>query len=178
MPRGFKDWCERNDVIMPENSFQLRQVGFGEVRAGVHGAIVDTADFERQRIGLRRDKKICTETAKFFCQPVPYIERYAQRRGGHAHAESQRRAGEKLVARASSKGIGNKSQEHEVRGSPCRSTINRWCPTEESPSQLALMTKYRQSDRYHPCASEHRSDCNHRDLPPMAHRSQSRSADK
>src|SRR6266404_609095 len=113
-----KNRGKRDDVVVPEDGLEFWKVGLGKIRARVYRAIVHPADFERQRIGLRRNEKIRSQAAELFCQPVPHIERNTQRRGGYAHTESQRRPGEKLVSRASSKGIGNKSQEHWIRGSP------------------------------------------------------------
>src|SRR5260370_10749109 len=109
-------WRKCDDVVMPENRFQSRQVGFWKIRARIHWPIVHAANFQRKRIRLRRYKKICAQTPEFFRQPVTHIQRNAQRCGNHSHAQSQRRSGEELMARTPSKRVGNDSQKHGMSG--------------------------------------------------------------
>src|SRR4029077_16584869 len=71
---GFENRSERDDVVVPEDGFDFGEVGFREVRAGVDGAIVDTADFERQRIGLRRNNEICAERREFGGEAIANVE--------------------------------------------------------------------------------------------------------
>src|SRR5437773_1527104 len=61
----FQDRCKAHDIVVPEDGLKLRKVGFREIRAGIDGTIVHAADFERQRISLRRDQQICTQAAEF-----------------------------------------------------------------------------------------------------------------
>ena len=46
---------ETHDVVVPENGLEFWQAGFRQIRARIHGAVIRAANFERQRIGLRRD---------------------------------------------------------------------------------------------------------------------------
>ncbi len=46
---------ESDNVIAPKNSFEFAEVAVRQIGAGVHRTIVDAADFERQRVRLRRD---------------------------------------------------------------------------------------------------------------------------
>src|SRR5579859_1052963 len=79
--RGFQNGREADDVVAPENAFQLAEVSFGQICARVSGAIIDASNFERKRIGLRRNQEIGAEAAKFTREPVPDVERHAQRGG-------------------------------------------------------------------------------------------------
>ena len=107
MDWNFKNRGEANDVVAPENGFELAEIGFGEISAGVDRAIIDAADFEGERIRLRGHQQVRAEAAKFAREAVADVQRDAQRRGGHSHAERERRAGEELVARAAGERIGD-----------------------------------------------------------------------
>ena len=48
LSRGLEDGGEGDDVVAPENGFEFAEVGFGQVGAGVDGAIIDAANFERK----------------------------------------------------------------------------------------------------------------------------------
>jgi len=45
---------ETHDVVPPENRLELAEIGFRQIGARVYRAIIDAANFQRQRIGLRR----------------------------------------------------------------------------------------------------------------------------
>jgi hypothetical protein len=54
------DWdveegSEAKDVVAPKDGFNFAEVGFADVSAFVDGAIINAADFKRERIGLRAD---------------------------------------------------------------------------------------------------------------------------
>src|SRR5260370_1943114 len=100
---------EGHNVVVPEDWFQFRKVSFGKVRPCIHGTIIHAANFKRQRVRLRRYQKIGAQAPKFLRQSVAHVQRYAQRRRGYSHTESERRSGEELVARTASKRIGNNS---------------------------------------------------------------------
>ena len=42
---NLKNGREGDDVVVPEDGFDFGEVGFGEVRAGVYGAVVYATDF-------------------------------------------------------------------------------------------------------------------------------------
>ena len=108
----FQFWGKGDDVVVPEDSFDLGEVGFGEIGAGVDGAIVNAADLERERIGRRGDKEIRTEAAKFTREAIANVERDAERGSGDGHAKGQSRAGKEFVARAASERVGNETKKH------------------------------------------------------------------
>src|SRR5258708_9608864 len=97
---------------MPENGLELAEVGFGQVSAGIDGAVVHTANFERKRVRLRRHEEIRAQAAEFFRQTVADIERHTQRGGGYSHAEGQRPPRQALVAWAASKRNRNPASKH------------------------------------------------------------------
>ena len=94
---------------MPENGLEFGQVGFREIGTSVDRAIIHAANFEWQRIRLRRNDEICAQAAEFSGKAVTDIERHAQRGRSHGHAERQRRPGQELMARPPSKRIRYKS---------------------------------------------------------------------
>ena len=85
--RNIEKWREAENIVAPEDCLELSEVGFLEVSAFVHRAIINASDLQRQRVRLRRDDQVRAEGAKFTRQPVAYFERDRQRssRDGHAH---------------------------------------------------------------------------------------------
>jgi len=59
MRMNFQDRTEGDDVVVPKDSFNFWEVGFGEIGAGIDGTIVDTANFKGQRVSLWRNQEIC-----------------------------------------------------------------------------------------------------------------------
>jgi hypothetical protein len=110
---NFHHWCEADDIVTPENCFDFAQVLLGKICAGINGTIIDTTNFERQRIGLRGDEEISSQGAKFMGEAIADVERNAEGCGDDGHAKSQSRAGEQLAAGTASKGIGNEAKEHK-----------------------------------------------------------------
>ena len=82
----FQNGGEGDDVVVPEDGFDFGEAGFGEVGAGVDGAVVHATDFERERVGLGRYNKICAEGAKFGGEAIADVEGDAERRGDYSHA--------------------------------------------------------------------------------------------
>src|SRR5258705_4025287 len=109
---------------IPENGLELAEVGLGQVSAGIDGAVVHTANFERKRVRLRRHEEIRAQGAEFFRQTVADIERHTQRGGGYSHAEGQRRPGQELVAWAESKRIGNECPKTKCAELFCFSVLS------------------------------------------------------
>src|SRR5215813_549572 len=81
---------EGDDVVVPENGFDFGKIGFGEIGAGVGGAIIYAADFEGERIGLRCDDEICAKRSEFRSEAVADVERNAQCGGDDSHAKRER----------------------------------------------------------------------------------------
>ena len=109
---NFQHWREADNIVAPKNCFDFAEIVLGKVGAGVHRTIIDAANFEGKRVGLRSDEEIRAEGAKFMRETIANIERNAEGGGDHGHAESESRAGEQLAARAASKRIGNEAEEH------------------------------------------------------------------
>src|SRR5260221_8862780 len=110
--RGLQDRRESGDVVVPEDRFDFRQVGFGEISAGIGWAEIHAADFQRQRIGFRSDHEICAERAKFLRKTITDIERNAKRGGSYGHAKRKRRSRQQFPPRTARKIIRNQSKKH------------------------------------------------------------------
>ena len=104
--------CESDDVVVPEDGFDFGKVSFREIRAGIDGAIVYAADFERKRIGLRCDDKICAERCEFGGKAIADVERDAKRGGNDGHTEGECGKSQHLAARTASERVGDKAGEH------------------------------------------------------------------
>ena len=130
---------EPNNIVPPENRFQLAQIGLGQIRAGFHRPIVDAADFERQRVGLRRHQQIRAQAAKLARQAVTHVERHAERRRRHGRSQRESDGSEEFAARLAGKGVFDDAQEHgrleaycgTLRAAVVRAerSITRSCPS-------------------------------------------------
>ena len=90
----------------------LPEIRFGQIRALVHGAVIDAADFERQRVRLRRDEQIRAQAAKFPREAVAHFERNGKRRRRHGHADDQRCGRQHLAARIADEGFAYEAGKH------------------------------------------------------------------
>src|SRR5882724_11396001 len=86
-----KLWREGDDVVVPEDRLDFGEVGFREIGAGIGGTIVYTADFERQRVSLRRHNKICAEGGEFGGEAIADVQGYAECSSDNGHTESEGR---------------------------------------------------------------------------------------
>src|SRR5205085_2141096 len=108
-----KLWREGEDVVVPEDGLDFGEVGFREIGAGIGGAIVYAADFERQRVGLGGNDKICPEGGEFGGEAIANVQGHAECSSDNGHAESEGRDRQHLAARAARDGVGDESGEHE-----------------------------------------------------------------
>ena len=83
--------CEGDDVVVPEDGLDFREVGLREIGAGIGGAIVYAADFEGQRVSLRGNNKICAEGGEFGSEAIANVEGHAECSSDNGHAESEGR---------------------------------------------------------------------------------------
>src|SRR5581483_12207191 len=56
---------ESGDVVVPEDAFDLRQIGFAQECAIRRRLEIDSADFYIQRVFLRRDDQVRADGAEF-----------------------------------------------------------------------------------------------------------------
>ena len=82
---------ERDDVVVPEDGLDFGEIGFREVGTGIGGTIVYAADFERQRVSLRGNDKICAERGEFGSEAIANVEGHAECSSDNGHAESEGR---------------------------------------------------------------------------------------
>src|SRR5579862_1752346 len=105
---------ESENIVPPENHFQLAEIGLLQICTFVHGAIIHAADFHRQSVRLRPHKQVRTETAKFARQPVAGIKRYCEGRGRNRHAYNERCSRENLAARIANEGFTYEAGKHSI----------------------------------------------------------------
>ena len=96
MRGNIEKWSKAENIVAPENRFQLAEVRFLQICAFVNRAVIDAANFNGQRIGLRRNQQIRAQAAKFARHAVAHFERDGQRRRRHGHSHDQRRRGQNL----------------------------------------------------------------------------------
>src|ERR1043166_7155360 len=68
-------WCKCQNIVPPENLFQLRKLRLRNVGAFGNRAIVDAADLHGKGIRRRRDDDVGAERAQFVPDSVADIER-------------------------------------------------------------------------------------------------------
>ena len=112
LTRRLQNRRKRHDVEAPENCLQFPKIRFRQIRPCIRRPVIHPANFQRQRIRLRRHQQIRAQTTKFLRQPVSHIQRHAQRSCGHGHAHCQGRHAEYFAPGASSERVGYESQEH------------------------------------------------------------------
>ncbi len=110
--RNIEKRSEAENIVAPENHFDLAEVGFLQVGAFVDGAIVDAADFERQGIGLRSDQQIRAQAAKFARHAVAHFESHGESGGGDGHADHESRRSQNFAARIANEGLSHQAREH------------------------------------------------------------------
>ena len=83
---------ESHDVIAPENTFDLWQVGFLQIGAAAGGHEVDTADLHIEIVFLGRDHEVRAVAAKFIADLVADIRSDSNHgsRDGRAQGHSDR----------------------------------------------------------------------------------------
>src|SRR5579864_2676032 len=75
---------EAENVVTPENHFELAEIGFAEISAFVDWTVIDAADVDGKRVGLRGDDKIRAQAAEFAREAVADFEGNRERGGGIA----------------------------------------------------------------------------------------------
>src|SRR5205823_1408171 len=88
---------EPHDVIAPEHTFDLRQMGFVEIGSITGWLQIHAADFHVQSIFLRRDDQVGTNRAQFAIDLVANIRGHRDHRGRNAHTKGDRNACQKLA---------------------------------------------------------------------------------
>jgi hypothetical protein len=97
---------------VPENSFDLGQVGFAQECAVGWGLEIDSADFDVKGIFLRSDYQIGADGAQFAVDLVADIGGNTDHGRGDGHAKCDGRAGENLAPLLPPEGFVDESDEH------------------------------------------------------------------
>ena len=103
-----------HNIVAPKNRLQFSEVAVRQIRPGIHGTVIDSANFERQCIGCGRDQQICAQGTEFAREAVADVQRDFQRGCRHRHAERERGGGQRLAARLPGKRIADDSKKHSL----------------------------------------------------------------
>ena len=89
-----------DDVVPPEDFFQLGERRFLNIGAFRHGAIINAADLNRQRIRRWGDYNVGPQGSQFPAHLVADIERHMQHGGGNGCSQGDRQHGPQGAAAA------------------------------------------------------------------------------
>src|SRR5579859_7995156 len=113
LPLRLKNGSEGQNVVPPEDSLDIREVGFLEIRAcrrRLHLLIAD-AYIERRILWVHND--VCAIAAELTVDLVADIHADGEHGRCHRHAESHRNSCQQLAPLLPPKRLVKKAQEHE-----------------------------------------------------------------